>query len=146
MRAALNVYGMKDFTIIGSLELRFTLDGVPEDAGHEVAVGDAQFLAGLTQPNFKWYEAPADLAPGVHTLGVEVLACESLPFVVDYITYLPSSGSVSIDVPSTPGSSSKKGPIAGGVVGGIVFLALVALLFDCVRRRKRQTRTRFGAC
>ncbi|KJA18127.1 hypothetical protein HYPSUDRAFT_218388 [Hypholoma sublateritium FD-334 SS-4] len=142
--SALAVYGMKDFTILGSLELRFTLDGVPEDTGHAVAAGDAQFLAGLTQPNFLWYEAPADLAPGVHALGVEVLACESLPFVVDYITFLPSDPSVSSDVPSTPaGSSSKKGSIAGGVVGGIVFLALVALLFDCMRRRKRQTRTRF---
>ena len=137
---------MKDFTITGTLELRFTLDGVPADVGHAVAATDTEFLEGLTQPNFLWFEGPTDLTPGVHTLGVEVLACDSLPFVVDYITFLPSDPSVDSDVPSTPGSSSssKKGPIAGGVVGGIVFLALVALLFDCVRRRKRQTRTRFG--
>lgn len=136
------VYGIMDLTAPSSLNLRFTVDGgSQEDKNYVVMESDVVEFQGLKRPNFPWYQTPSNLPTGEHTLGVEVLDCQNLTFVVDYFTFMPSS--VSISPAAGAGSSSRKGAIAGGVVGGVVFVILVGLLFDCIRRRKRQIRTRF---
>jgi hypothetical protein len=91
------------------------------------------------------------LAPGTHTLEVNLTKSISQAFIVDYIEYTPSFdtlstmpnvGSFSNSPP--PIASSRKvpaGAIAGGVVGGIAVLVLVAIsvYYFCIRRRQKKT-------
>ncbi|KJA25163.1 hypothetical protein HYPSUDRAFT_200053 [Hypholoma sublateritium FD-334 SS-4] len=112
----LTIYGIMNWTAIGSLSLRFALNGSSDDQDYAVVVDDVQFSQGLTQPNFPWYQTPSNLAAGQYTLVVEVLQCQNLPFTVDYITYLPSSlSSIPGSSVSTGGPSSTKSFIVAGI-------------------------------
>ena len=136
------MYGIMDLTAPSSLDLRYTLDGgFLEDRSYTVMESDVVEFQGLKRPNFPWYQIPSNVPAGEHTLSVEVTDCQNLTFVVDYFTLMPSN--LSVSAVARVGSSSRKGAIAGGVVGGVVFVILVGLIFDCFRRRKRQLKSRF---
>ncbi len=136
------LYGIMDLTVPSSLDLRFTVDGgFVEDRSYTVVESDVAEFQGLKRPNFPWYQIPSNIPAGEHTLSVEVTDCQNLTFVVDYFTFMPSS--LSVGSVARAGSSSRKGAIAGGIVGGVVFMILVGLIFDCIRRRRRQLKSRF---
>ena len=126
--------------------MRFTLNGAADDQSYAVVADDLQFSLGLTQPNFPWYQTSRNLAPGQYTLVVEVLQCQDLPFIIDYITYLPSILSGNPDTPaSASGSSSAKKFVVAGIVGGSALLLLIFFSFEYMGRRKRRVRRSFGS-
>lgn len=140
---------MLDFTRPGNLSLGFFLDNADEQR-LDLVIPPGPFPI-AQKANYAFYRAPQTLTRGDHTLMVTVLECSgNQTFTLDYITYVspPDTASV-VQAPTassaTHGTHALIGPIAGGVVGGVVFLLLAGLLFDCVRRRRRQTRPKFGA-
>lgn len=142
----LTLYGVFDYTRLGIMNVTFSLDGFTSSTFYEVLSVVENFLDGVIQPNFPLYTSLDGMTAGPHTLVVEVVACENLTLTVDYFTYAPAEAASS---PATVSSSSRKshaGAIAGGIVGGLAFLLITALILDCVRRRKRQLRHNFSKC
>lgn len=165
----LSVYGIFDSTRLGSLQIDFVLDGeshFPFDS--EVSTLDENFIRGLIEPNFPYFETPNDLPLGQHVLVATVTSCQNQVFTVDYITFTPvdatetasptASGSpdpLATVIPSSAstlmngsgsGSSSKArvGAIAGGVVGGVALLVLACLVFNFWRRKVRRPTNTFS--
>ncbi|KJA25121.1 hypothetical protein HYPSUDRAFT_38077 [Hypholoma sublateritium FD-334 SS-4] len=164
----LSVYGILDSTRLGSLQIDFVLD----DENHfsfdsEISTLDENFIRGLIEPNFPYFETPNDLPLGQHTLVATVTGCQNQVFTVDYITLAPvgatetahATASSSPDpletaVPasasalasgSVSGSSSKAriGAIAGGVVGGVALLVLAGVALNFWRRKARRPANTF---
>lgn len=135
-----------DWSQIGNLSLNFIMDGATQSANYTVQTGNpqtaAQVTEKLTEPNFMWYQNPEVLAFGEHTLVVEVTECDTVPFILDYFTFNIQSS----PTPLPTSGRSKKGSIAGGVVGGMVFVLLLAFVFNWYQRRKRRMRTRTRFC
>lgn len=92
------------------------------------------------------------LTPGEHTVTVNLTGTVGQPFIVDYIAYEPSFATLA-EMPQGPSSQSpsrsspsndpKKAPapvgaIAGGVVGGLLALLVLAGLVVFFRRRKQR--------
>ncbi len=143
-----------DPTRVGELSLEYNLDG---DLLHRIdfintgSAAPESNISTVPQANFPFFTVPASVTLGTHTLTVIVVECAgNQTFVFDYATYtypLLDAGAGPVLPPSaTPvhAGKSRVGAIVGGVVGGVVLLLLVGLLLDCVRRRKRQVRMRFG--
>lgn len=145
----LSIYGVMDWTQIGHLVLSVAVDGFFVDQiDFPVLLNTSEVVGGWGQEtNFLFYKIPANVStPGTHTVLVDVVECINQTFTFDYITYTSPSFTFEA-IPSTPSGSNTKsriGPIIGGAVGGLIFILLVALFLDCVRRRKRQVRTHFG--
>ena len=145
----MTIYGVLDFTRPGNLSLGFFLDNA-NGQRLDLSIPPGPFPI-EQETNYAFYRAPQNLARGAHTLTVTVLECSgNQTFNFDYITYVSPPATASVVQPSATASSAPHtahaliGPIAGGVVGGVVFLLLVGLIFDCIRRRRRQTRPKFG--
>lgn len=136
-----------DWTTAGTLGLRFTLDGVIRDVALNTSSQQEQLFDGPIQPNYPFYVTPKNLTAGPHTLGVQVLQTTNLSFIFDYITFVPSAtppvtDSVTLQ-PTDSLSKTNIGVIIGCTVGGLALVLLVILIFDCVRRRKRQLTSEF---
>ena len=143
----LTVRGLMDWTTDGSLGLRFTLDGVIQDVALNTSFPQGQLFEGPIQPNYPFYVTPKNLTAGPHTLGAQVLQTTNLSFIFDYITFVPSAtppvtDSVTLQ-PTDSLSKANLGVIIGGTVGGLALILLAILIFDCVRRRKRQLQSEF---
>lgn len=148
------MYGVLDPTRVGQLSLEYLLDGGTLLRRVDfTGTGSSPPNSTAPQTNFAFFTVPAALAaPGPHTLLVDVIECTgNQTFVFDYATYTAPLLDGGPGGPVLPPASapvhvgkSRVGPIVGGVVGGVVLLLLVGLLLDCVRRRRRQVRTRFG--
>lgn len=92
------------------------------------------------------WESQNDLTNGQHRLTVRVtFATPNTPFLLDQLFYVPTTSTepragvtytntappqvtVTVSAVPEPGSSVPVGAIVGGVVGGLVFLAIAALL------------------
>ncbi|KAJ7048714.1 hypothetical protein C8F01DRAFT_1266693 [Mycena amicta] len=140
------------------LKMQFSIDGTNNSTATFTA---SQFP--VYAPHFLYYSSPA-LSAGNHTLTATVLdvAGSANPAAqIDYLVYTPtfvtvhdkpvfpvSSGVVSSASPSSTGRGggvgliakskpSKAGPIAGGVIAGLVILVVLVFLALLLRRRKR---------
>jgi hypothetical protein len=92
-----------------------------------------------------FYQSPT-LPDGAHNLTIIFTAPPEAWFWLDYLQYTPpqtastSVASATATSSGSPASLSHRGAIAGGVVGGIAALALFALLFFLLGRRRRRKR------
>ncbi|THV02161.1 hypothetical protein K435DRAFT_922085 [Dendrothele bispora CBS 962.96] len=140
------------------LELNFTLDGHSES----VVYTNGGFPQPGGSPHFPYLRNDS-LSEGNHTLIMTVVdVTGNTSVVIDYITYKPSfatagdkptfppisitgsnntapapgpSGTQGSNPTQAPGHKFNKGAIAGGVVGGIVVLALLALHSGSTKKR-----------
>ena len=104
------------------------------------------------EPNFKIVDT-GYLAAGNHTVALTLTDCVNQTLVLDYKLYTPSFNTLASmpnltasnpsstgqtsPTASSSGSKSHVGAIAGGVVGGVAFIAiLIALVFFWLRRRR----------
>ena len=148
------MYGVHDPTRVGELSLEYNVDGTllrRVDFTNTGSAAPNNNISTVPQTNFPFFTVPALLTLGTHTLTVVVVECAgNQTFVFDYATYtypLLDAGAGPVLPPTTTPvhvGKSHVGAIVGGVVGGVVLLLLVGLLLDCMRRRRRQVRMRFG--
>ncbi|KAG5650827.1 hypothetical protein H0H81_010890 [Sphagnurus paluster] len=161
---AVALYGVQDYSHLGTMQVVYTLDGVAYPQTHTVSLQTPQYRAAVIQRgNTVLFASPAGtLAAGNHTLKVEVLSlAPQMSLMLDYIVYTPSlageagsgkaketgAGTGSGTTASVPTSDSTSwsgggvpvGAVAGGAVAGVLVLALV--LFLCVRWWRRRRRT-----
>ncbi|KAG8721155.1 hypothetical protein FRC08_015453 [Ceratobasidium sp. 394] len=80
------------------------------------------------QQQLQW--SKTDLSDGEHTLVMTHADAPGIRMTLDYFRYLPSQSS------SSPIRKSHLGAIIGGTIGGVVLLALCALIFFYLRRRR----------
>ncbi|THV02160.1 hypothetical protein K435DRAFT_836527 [Dendrothele bispora CBS 962.96] len=138
-----------------NLGLNFTLDGYSQ----LVTFTNEDLSLPGGSPHFPYFRNDS-LSEGNHTLIMTVVdVTGNTSVIIDYLTYNPSFATVrdkptfsisnSTSAPSppetqspdpTPGPESDRGAIAGGVVGGVVFLVLLALGVWLVYRKKQQAR------
>lgn len=141
--AALTVYGVFEYPHVGNLNLTATLDGVSQSIFFDVVPMAEATLEGVIQSNFPLYRTPANTTAAPHTLLVEVVECQNLTLIIDYVTYMPAEAAATVTVPSLPSSrKSHTGAIAGGIVGGLVFLLIATFLLHFFRHRRPQLRFR----
>ncbi|KAH9899487.1 hypothetical protein C8Q73DRAFT_787366 [Cubamyces lactineus] len=136
-------------------EATFTVDGAPSEP----------VSAGLTsnsldpEYNFLLF-ASYNMTAGPHTLEILVNYADEedgWPFMLDYIQYVPLDDTMAASSSSTASSSSSPsptvaqaslaekhrgsplGPVIGGLIGGLVFTALLAFtVYIWLRRRRRR--------
>ncbi|KAI0658534.1 hypothetical protein C8Q70DRAFT_934095 [Cubamyces menziesii] len=134
-------------------EAIFTLDGAPSQP---VAPGLAP---NSLKPvyGFNMFVS-GNLSAGPHTLEITVYHADKQdgwPFILDYIQYVPldntvvagGSGTVSSESSPSPTApllethrGSPLGPVVGGLVGGFLMIALLAIaVYVWLRRRRRRT-------
>ncbi|KAJ7584085.1 hypothetical protein C8J56DRAFT_1028083 [Mycena floridula] len=153
--ADLTLYGVYDWTKTGSFDLTIQVDQQsPFTLTYDSSAQHTPLVP--QQPHFKLFNT-GDLSIGDHTVVANLSRCTGdQSLIVDYITYTPGFSSLatmpnltdghrtSIPSPDSDnnGSSTKKTPvgaIAGGVVGGVVVLAILAVLgFLFWRKRSRR--------
>ncbi|KAG6918311.1 hypothetical protein DXG01_015403 [Tephrocybe rancida] len=158
-RNNVTVFSVFDWSHLGYVEVTYTLDSVARTIRHEVTRASADFLNGaLQRENTLLYASDSSLNTGNHNLTMEVTAnMNQTSFVLDYILYTPSFGTLASKpnlIPSqsstlslssatsnaapssTSGSvgsggtkSTPTGAIVGGVVGGVAVIAILFILF-----------------
>ncbi|KAJ7598056.1 hypothetical protein C8J56DRAFT_1021981 [Mycena floridula] len=161
--AELAVYGVYDWTLLGSYDLTVTVDNQqPFTVTFDSSTTNT--LNVPNQPNVKLFTS-GDLDPGDHTVVANLSRCVNQTLIIDYVQYTPGFSTLATmpilvdghrSSPSVVGStaagkptgladsgstSSKKvstGAIVGGVVGGLVALVILGLLFFLWRRRQRR--------
>ncbi|THU75982.1 hypothetical protein K435DRAFT_879897 [Dendrothele bispora CBS 962.96] len=148
----IDVFGTRNTTVSNfHLRLNFTLDG-----HSQVVVFTNETLSQpIGTPHFPYFRNDS-LAEGNHTLIMTVDdVTGNTSVVIDYLTYKPSFATLK-DKPTfppivfndnstsssntPPGPRSNTGTIAGSVVGGVIFLGLLALGIWLLYKRKRQVR------
>ncbi|KAI0363163.1 hypothetical protein BV20DRAFT_188313 [Pilatotrama ljubarskyi] len=101
-------------------------------------------------PNQQFFQSPT-IAPGTHNLTINVTTPDGTPYVLDYLWFCgplqsgKSLNSTGVDDkrPSHGGLSRLDGIILGSVLGGFIFLlGVAALVWACLRRRRRRQQLR----
>ncbi|KAF8869572.1 hypothetical protein BD779DRAFT_1806857 [Infundibulicybe gibba] len=161
------VYGIFPWATPGSMSVRYTLDGSSSVKTYKVTPSSPNLVKKEPQqPNFLFFSEDS-LAPGNHTLSINITEINNLTFVMDYLTYSPSFNSLTtkpnitaptMPTPSTsqstplPTSSSSSTPsknglvrgVVGGIAGVVIVLALALLIIYKRRRRDRALRHNAG--
>ncbi|KAG5649975.1 hypothetical protein H0H81_001243 [Sphagnurus paluster] len=161
---AITLYGVQDFSHLGTMQVVYTLDGVAYPQTYTVTLQTPEYHAAVIQRgNTPLFTSPPALAAGNHTLKVEVLSlAEQMSLMLDYIVYTPSADALAaiptttletstaptetptlapVPVPTVDESANHKlggvpiAAVAGGAAGAVVIIAL--LLFLYVRSRRR---------
>ncbi|KAJ7471069.1 hypothetical protein FB451DRAFT_326599 [Mycena latifolia] len=150
------VRGVFQWNLIGSIAASFSVDGKSSSRTFSSST-EAPFD---DQPNFEFFNATG-LQPGNHAMVINVTNVVGTQFLrLDYILYEPSFDTLAAKPNFTsPASSSSATPsaapatapvlasnphhtnvkaIAGGVVGALVFLALLAVAFMLWTRSRRR--------
>ncbi|KAF8874034.1 hypothetical protein BD779DRAFT_1451272 [Infundibulicybe gibba] len=153
------VYGIFPWVTLGSVSVTYTLDNSNSTKTYTVTPSSPEFVNSkelLQQPNFQFF-SEGSLAPGNHTLSINITEINNLTFVMDYLTYSPSFNSLTtklnVTTPTTPAPSTStslqassssststlsKNGYVGGVVGGVagVVVTLALALFIVYKRRR----------
>lgn len=150
----------------------YTIDGFSTSKTYNVTPTTPEFQNGILQrENFLFFSNDS-LTAGDHTLTMEVTRAVNQSFALDYILYSPSFATLAAKpnltaplissssaptssvtptstlVPVSNGSSNKTKPIgaiAGGAIGGIFLVLLIALAF-LWRRRRSSRSAATGTC
>jgi hypothetical protein len=118
-----SVGGIFTWNIIGTLSVRYTLDGVSSTQDYTVTSSTQQYAAGeKQQSNFIWFQKNS-LSSGQHTLEMQVINAVNQVFELDYITYIPSFNTVTSQPlpffptpnPSSPSTPSASTPSASPI-------------------------------
>ena len=156
----LSIYGNFLWEQVGGMTLSYNINGGTNFSQTFTSDGTNPIKE---EPNFKLVDT-GPLSPGNYTLTLTLTDCVGQTLLVDYILYTPSfsnlasmpnltasttqSQTTTVGQTSTaptgggtsspqPSSKTNAGAIAGGTVGGIVFLLILgALAFWWFRRRK----------
>ncbi|KAG5636240.1 hypothetical protein H0H81_008670 [Sphagnurus paluster] len=158
---AISVYGVADWSQLGTMEVVYTLDTRVYRHTHSVTTWTQEYRNGVLQRgNTVLFESPEQLAPGSHTLTIEVAnTSPDMSFMLDYIVYTPVSNTFD-STPSKTGSSDGRndghatptsesrntgdssrrdstpiGAIVGATAGVIAIFAISLFLF--LRRRRK---------
>ncbi|KAF8878219.1 hypothetical protein BD779DRAFT_1789325 [Infundibulicybe gibba] len=149
------VYGIYSWVTLGSMSVTYTLDNSSSTKTYKVTPSSPDFVnKEFQQQNFQFFSEDS-LAPGNHTLSINITEIDNMIFVMDYLTYSPSfnflttksniTGTPTTPAPSTSPSTSlltnsssststpsksepSKNGVVGGIVGGVAG-AIVALVF-----------------
>jgi len=150
-----SVYGIFSWANLGVLSATFTLDGDALSQSYSVTTSTPSHVNNDGEAvNFLLFSSD-NLSAGDHTLVMNITRCDNQAFIFDYITYTPSFSSLStMPSPSTSVSptaptgirntssdrNSPTGAIVGGILGGLLLIALIAILLLSQRRRQRSNR------
>ncbi|KAF8878210.1 hypothetical protein BD779DRAFT_1474887 [Infundibulicybe gibba] len=162
--SSIALYGIFSWTALGSMSVMYTLDGSSSIITYDVDPSTPEFVNHMIQSQNHLFFSNDSLAPGDHTLSINVTRADNLTFVMDYLTYSPSFASLAtkpnFTAPVTPTSpvpvtsastSMTTGPSSarpaasknrsgiGGIIGGVVgaVVALMLVLFIIHNRRRR---------
>ncbi|KAF8878216.1 hypothetical protein BD779DRAFT_1555101 [Infundibulicybe gibba] len=152
--ASVAVYGIFPWATLGSMSVTYTIDNSNNTKTYQIT---PSLLEKEPQLNFQFF-SEGSLAPGNHTLSMNITEISNLTFVMDYLTYSASFDSLTttpnITAPTTPapstspstslptGSSSpthSNNGLVRGVVGGVagIIVVLAIALFIIYKRRRR---------
>ncbi|KAF8159550.1 hypothetical protein B0H34DRAFT_703916 [Crassisporium funariophilum] len=93
------IYGIFEWSEIGTMTLGFTLDGSSMNRTYSVDTHTPQFIYKTGEQQNHLFQSYESLSPGNHTLSVTVISCINKTFILDYITYSQSLAS-SAAIPS----------------------------------------------
>ncbi|GLB44425.1 hypothetical protein LshimejAT787_1700520 [Lyophyllum shimeji] len=104
---AVEVYSIFDFSRLGNLGLTFTVDSTSIQESYSITPSTSEVVSGVSRrENYLLFSSPS-LAPGDHTLKVELTSnTNQVALVLDYIVYKASLDTLAENSPGEGGSGT----------------------------------------
>ena len=102
-----SVAGVFAYNILGTLSVKYTIDGVAATQNYSVTPTTPEYMNGVKQRNHFPLFGKNSLRAGDHTLVMEIMDCVNQTFELDYVLYTPSFSSLA----SKQGTTGTSQPI-----------------------------------